>query len=151
MATYNYVSLMGTIYNDIQEKQLPGGASVLEFTLEADDSFKKASGETVSRTLYMDVAIMGNLVGKYQGTLKKGDMVIVEGHIKFSQWEKDGIKRTKHNIGASNVVLLRSGTSESRSHATSDKTSEKIEIIRRNIGPVQRVKDGIDLPEENPF
>jgi single-strand DNA-binding protein len=136
MASYNHISLLGTITKEPQEKQLQNSL-IIEFSLMSDESYTNKAGNVVNNVLFVDVSIIGNLATKLQGTLHKDDMVIIEGHLKYNSWESNGVKNSKHCIMCSNVVHVSKGKQPVQ--IDSDKISESEEMVMSVFPGAKRV------------
>jgi len=84
-----------------------GSGALLKFRVACNERyFDKAKAETVSRVEYVQVIIFGKRAENLSKLLKKGAPVFVEGSLRSSSWEKDGVKRYKTEVIAQNVILL---------------------------------------------
>ena len=92
----------------------PNGQSVCSFSLALNRSYKGADGNWQEATDYVDVVAWGPLGERVSQYLSKGRPCLVNGRLQSSSWEKDGQKRTKVEVNASDVTFLGSaqGTSE---------------------------------------
>ena len=76
-----------------------GGTSVLSFQLAVNDRQKdKSSGEWVDYTNWITCVLFGNRAQSLAGILAKGTKVAIEGKLRWSQWERDGQKRSKIEV-----------------------------------------------------
>ena len=57
----------------------------------------------------MDVVAWGRTAEVCKRYLTKGSQVLVEGRISYNEWEKDGQRRSKHQVVAENVQFLGGG------------------------------------------
>jgi single-strand DNA-binding protein len=81
--------------------------SLLKFRVACNERyFDRVKAESVSRVEYVQVVIFGKRAESLSKLLRKGAPVFVEGSLRNSSWEKDGIKRYKTEVIASNVILL---------------------------------------------
>ena len=67
---------------------------------------KGKDGEKKDDCLFVDVTVWGKTAESCAEYLDKGSEVLVEGRLKMEQWEKDGQKRSKIGVVASNVQFL---------------------------------------------
>jgi len=117
MANFNKVILMGNVTKNPDVRQLPNSdTKVAKFGIAVNRKFKDKE-----ETLFIDVTAFGGLaehvVAKY---VVKGKPLLVEGRLKFSQWEQDGQNRSKHEVVAENVQLLGGGKGDSNSNASGE-------------------------------
>ena len=90
----NKVILIGNVGGDPETRYLPNGNAVTNITLATTDSWKdKQTGQQQDRTEWHRVVFFGKvaeIAGEY---LRKGSQCYIEGRMKNSEWEKDGVKR----------------------------------------------------------
>lgn len=102
----NKVQLIGTVGRDPETKYIPSGTAVAKFSLAMNERYKDKSGQWADKTEWSDIvcwAKLAEIVGQY---VKKGGRVYVEGKLSTSSWEKDGQKRYKTEIVASDIIML---------------------------------------------
>ena len=96
MGSFSKVVLLGNLTKDPSTGTLPSGATVCEFGLAVNRRWKDADGQMRDEVLFMDCAAYGKpgqTMGQY---LKKGNPVLVEGHLKLDRWQDDqGKARSK--------------------------------------------------------
>jgi single-strand DNA-binding protein len=96
MGSFSKVVLLGNLTRDPSTGTLPSGATVCEFGLAVNRPWKDADGQMRDEVLFMDCAAYGKsgqTMGQY---LKKGNPVLVEGHLKLDRWQDDqGNARSK--------------------------------------------------------
>lgn len=107
MASYNHIAILGTIDKLQPIKQLPTGITITKFSLTCDESYTNKEGQTVPRTMYIDVEVWGPLATKFAVDIIAGKQVIVEGALKTESWtDQTGTKKTKHVINAKNIIAV---------------------------------------------
>ncbi len=114
MASLNKVYLIGNLTRDAELRVTPKGTSVAQFGLAVNRKFKKEDNTDGEEVTFVDIEAWGKqaeLVAKY---LTKGSPAMVEGRLKFEQWEdkQSGQKRSKLKVILENVQFLgtRGGT-----------------------------------------
>lgn len=65
----------------------------------------KSSNERKERTEWVSVTVWGKRADGLAKILSKGSRICVEGSLRTSSYEKDGEKRYKTEVNATNVVL----------------------------------------------
>lgn len=99
MSSFNKVYLVGNLTRDPELKTLPSGSSVAAFGLAVNRSYRKADGEEVEETTFVDIDAFGKSAENIQKYCKKGDPLMVEGRLRFRTWETDaGDKRSKLSV-----------------------------------------------------
>jgi len=106
VASFNRVVLLGNLTRDVELKHLQSGTAVAELGLAINEKYKDASGQWVESTVFVDISLWGRtaeIAGEY---LAKGDPALIEGRLKFDQWEKDGKKQSKLRVTGEKLQLL---------------------------------------------
>jgi len=108
MAYLNKVFLIGNLTRDPELRMTPKGTAICQFGIAVNRQFKDESGATRDETTFVDIEAwgkQGELVAKY---LNKGSLAMVEGRLKFDQWEDktSGQKRSKLKVVLDNVQFL---------------------------------------------
>ena len=102
----NQVFLMGNLTRDPEMRVTPQDQSVTSFSLALNRSYKNAAGEWEEATDFIDVVAWGVLAEQVSGRLQKGNRAIVTGRLQSRSWEKDGQKRNKVEVLATDVTFL---------------------------------------------
>lgn len=107
MASLNKVMLIGNLGRDPEVSYTPSGMAIAKFSIATTDFWNdKATGEKKEKTEWHRVvafAKLGETCGRF---LTKGKQVYVEGSLRTSSYEKDGITRYSTDIIASAVQFL---------------------------------------------
>lgn len=102
----NRVAVSGNLTRD-PELRMAGTTPVLQMGIAVNDRKKNAStGEWEDVPNYFDVAVWGARGESLSRFLAKGMKVCVAGKLRWSQWEKDGAKRSKVEIVADEVEFM---------------------------------------------
>ncbi len=100
----NKVTLIGNLGRDPEIRHFEGGSQVAKFSLATNENFKDRNGEWQTRTEWHDIVCWGALAERVERTLKKGQLVYVEGKISTRKWQdKDGNDRYTTEV-VSNLV-----------------------------------------------
>ncbi len=103
----NVVTLSGNLGGDAELRSTAGGTFVLSFQLAVNDRQKdKSSGEWVDYTNWITCVLFGNRAQSLAGILAKGTKVAIEGKLRWSQWERDGQKRSKIEVIVDDLELM---------------------------------------------
>src|SRR4051812_46479027 len=110
MASLNKVFLIGNLTRDPELRVTPKGTAICQFGLAVNRQFKDESGAAREEVTFVDIEAwgrQGELVSKY---LSKGSPAMVEGRLKFDQWEDktSGQKRSRLKVVLENVQFLSS-------------------------------------------
>lgn len=105
MSDVNVVCLTGGLTRDPELRELPGGSHVLDIALGVGESFVGSDGQVVERSHYVDVSVYGRRAVALQPILRRGMRVSVSGRLRFESWERDGTRRSKLSVVATEIVL----------------------------------------------
>ena len=95
----NRVLLAGNLTRDPDLRSTSGGTSVLSFGLAVNERQKNGStGEWEDRPNFFDCTMFGKRAEAVSRYLSKGSKVALEGRLRWSQWERDGQKRSKVEV-----------------------------------------------------
>ena len=100
MPNYNKVILMGNLTRDPEVKYTSGGTAIAKLGMAINRRWRGQDGQTQEETTFVDVDAFGRqaeTVGQY---LKKGRPIMIEGRLKYDQWEdkQTGQKRSKLGV-----------------------------------------------------
>lgn len=101
----NRVLLFGNLGADPELRVTPSGQSVLKLRLATTESYVDRNNTRQERTEWHSVAIWGKRADALSKFLGKGDRVFIEGSLRTSSYEKNGEKRYRTEIVASNIIL----------------------------------------------
>ena len=106
MSDLNRVMLIGRLGKDPEQRYMPNGKAVCNFSIATSERWKK-DGEKQERTEWHNVVAfdkLGEICGEY---LRKGSQVFIEGKLQTRSWEdKEGVKRYTTEIRADQMVML---------------------------------------------
>jgi single-strand DNA-binding protein len=104
--SFNQAIIMGNLTRDPELRSTPSGQQVASFAVATNRSWMDGSGERKEAVEYHEIVAWGKL-GELAATyLAKGRKVMVIGRLQTQSWEKDGIKRSRTEIVASDVNFL---------------------------------------------
>jgi single-strand DNA-binding protein len=151
MAYLNKVFLIGNLTRDPELRVTPKGTAICQFGLAVNRQFKDESGQTRDETTFVDIEAwgkQGELVAKY---LTKGSPAMVEGRLKFDQWEDKTTqqKRSKLKVVLDNVQFLSSrGGAGGAPGANADEGVDQTAPVERHTPPARgNAKPAAPAPE----
>jgi single-strand DNA-binding protein len=107
MSTLNRVFLMGNLTRDPEVRYTPAQTAVGTLGMAINEKYKNKAGETVEKTVFVDVEVWGRQAETCAEYLYKGSPVFVEGSLKLDQWtNQQGEKRSKLAVSATRVQFL---------------------------------------------
>jgi single-strand DNA-binding protein len=101
----NRVTLFGNLGNDPELRTTSEGLKILTFRLATNEVFFDKDRNKQERTEWHTVVMFGNRAEPLARYLTKGARVLVEGRLQTSSYEKDGVKRNKTEVIASDVCF----------------------------------------------
>lgn len=121
----NKVMLLGNLGADPELKVTQGGQAVLKLRLATTDSYLDRNNARQERTEWHSVTLWGKRGEALAKFLQKGERIFVEGRLQTSSYEKDGEKRYRTEVVATNIILGGRGKSggEQREMDTGDARS----------------------------
>lgn len=101
----NRVMLLGNLGADPELKMTAGGQAVLKLRLATTETYLDRNNTRQERTEWHSVTLWGKRGEALAKFLSKGERIFVEGSLRTSSYEKDGEKRYRTEINATNVIL----------------------------------------------
>lgn len=103
----NRVVLTGNLTREPELRRTANGMAVLNIGIAVNDRRKnQQSGEWEDYPNFLTCVMFGTRAESVSGYLHKGSKVAIEGKLRFSQWEKDGQKRSKIEVMIDDLELL---------------------------------------------
>ena len=106
MAYLNRVFLIGNLTRDPEIRYIPSGKAVADLRMALSRKYRTASGELKEETCYVSVVAWGRQAETAGEYLKKGSAIMVEGSLRYEQWEKDGEKKNMLRVNADRIQFL---------------------------------------------
>ena len=106
----NRVIVSGNLTRDPELRRTQGGMSILSFCMAVNDRRKNPqSGEWEDYANFVDCTMFGNRAEAVSNLISKGSKVAVEGKLRWSQWERDGQKRSKLEVVVDEIEFMSKG------------------------------------------
>lgn len=103
----NSVSISGNLTRDPERRSTQGGTPVLQFGVAVNDRARnQQTGEWEDRPNFVDCVSFGNRAASLGDILHKGMKVCVHGKLRWSQWEKDGERRSKLEVVVGQIEFM---------------------------------------------
>jgi single-strand DNA-binding protein len=87
MANFNKVILAGNLTRDPELRYTPKGTAIASFGLAINRKWKSETGESKEEVCFVDVEAWDRQAEVVAQYFKKGRPILVEGRLKFDQWE----------------------------------------------------------------
>lgn len=105
MRSVNKVILIGNLTRDPIVKSTQNGQKIVTFTIATNREWV-SQGERKSLAEFHHVAAWGHLAEICENFLKKGKLIYVEGYLKTRNWEIDGVRVSRTEIVAYDLIML---------------------------------------------
>lgn len=103
----NRVIISGNLTRDPELRDVAGGLKILSFGVAVNDRRRNAStGAWEDYPNYIDCTVFGTRAESLSRLLNRGMKVAIEGKLRWSQWEKDGQKRSKIEVIVDDVEFM---------------------------------------------
>lgn len=155
----NHIALMGTIIRGPEFRMTPNGVPTANFSVAVTRPPRQDGGAEV--TDYVRVVIWRALAEKVNETVKKGDLVVVEGRLSTRSYEKDGQRRKTIEVEANAVDPVKVPSGRAAQEAPEAYEGDEFEDFetaapapaapRRAPAPAKSAPPPADLDDEIPF
>ena len=147
----NQVFIMGNLTRDPELKTIPSGMAVCQFSLAVNRSWTGKDGQSQDSVDFFDVVAWGKLGELVNQYMAKGRKCLVQGRLQTQSWEaKDGSKRSKIEIVATDVTFLDGGNTGNSNYSgnSSDSAGDSAQSA-----PTKKSKDVApdDIDENEPI
>ena len=102
----NSVVISGNLTRDAELRRTQSGTSVMNVSIAVNDRRKNQYGEWEDFPNYVDCTMFGARAESLANILTKGLKVAIQGKLRWSQWEKDGQKRSKLEVIIDEVEIM---------------------------------------------
>lgn len=128
---------MGNLTRDPEVKYTSGGTAIAKLGMAINRRWRAQDGQMQEETTFVDVDAFGRqaeTVGQY---LKKGRPILIEGRLKYDQWEdkQSGQKRSKLGVVLERFEFLDSRSDGSGGDFSGGGTGEGGATTGQSSGP----------------
>ena len=103
----NRVIISGNLTRSPELRSTSAGLPVMQMNVAVNDRRKDPNtGEWQDYPNFVDVTLFGTRAESIAPFLTKGAKVAIEGKLRWSQWERDGQKRSKIEVIAEEVEFM---------------------------------------------
>lgn len=105
----NRVNISGNLTRDPELRATASGMSVMSFSVAVNDRRRNSNtGEWEDHPNFIDCTMFGTRAESVSRFLSKGSKVAIEGKLRWSQWERDGQKRSKLEVIVDEIEFFKS-------------------------------------------
>ena len=134
----NRVIATGNLTRDPELRTTVSGTPVMGFGIAINDRRKNSqTGEWEDYPNFVDCTVFGNRADALSKFLRKGMKIAIEGKLRWSQWEKDGQKRSKIELIVDEVEVMT---------AKQTNTDTEAPAAPAAVGPITGVVYDDDIP-----
>ena len=113
----NRVIISGNLTRDPELRSTQSGMDVMSFGVAVNDRRRNPqTNEWEDYPNFVDCTMFGNRARSLHQYLSKGTKVAIEGKLRWSQWERDGQKRSKIEVIVDELEFMSSRNSDSSSY-----------------------------------
>ena len=106
---FNKIVLVGHLTRDIELRYTQGGAAIGSCGIAVTRKYA-LNGEKREETCFIDITFFGKQAEVSNQYLQKGSRLLVEGRLKFDQWQdSNGQNRSKHSVAVEVMEMLGDG------------------------------------------
>ena len=147
----NKAIIIGNLTRDPEQRALPSGAQVTNFSVATNRIWKDKDGNKQESADFHNIVVFGRQAETSAQYLKKGQSVLIEGRIQTRSWESDGVKKYRTEIVADRVQFgpKRDDGGSPNTNYDKNKTDSKNEG-EPNADKIEYPEEEIN-PEDIPF
>ena len=103
----NRVVISGNLTREPELRRTQSGMAILNMGVAVNDRRKDPqTGEWADYANFVDCVLFGKRAEALSNSLAKGMKVAIEGKLRWSQWEKDGQKRSKLEVTVDEIEFM---------------------------------------------
>ena len=113
----NRVVISGNITRDPDLRRTQQGMAILTIGVAVNDRKRNPqTNEWEDRVNFVDCTVFGKRAESLSERLSKGMKVAIEGKLRYSQWERDGQKRSKLEVAVDEIEFMSRNQNQGRSN-----------------------------------
>ncbi|MBP9863784.1 MAG: single-stranded DNA-binding protein [Kofleriaceae bacterium] len=147
----NRVTLLGNLGAAPELRMTQSGQPILKLRLATSETYLDKDNVRQERTEWHSVTMFGKRGEALAKMLTSGDRICIEGRLSTSSYEKDGEKRYRTEVVATNFVLCGSRGGEGASRGQAAPRQAQREPARRGEPAGPRFDDGAADYDDIPF
>jgi len=124
----NLVVLRGNLARDPELRVVgQNRTAVVNFTVATSREFTRADGTRDKTTSFITCEAWDTGAVAVSNTLKKGDLVMVEGSLRNDSWEKDGVKHSTMKVRVNNFAPIVKSSGTKKATENTENETESVE------------------------
>ncbi len=130
----NKVAISGHLTRPADLKATRGGTAVSEFAIAVNERvLNQQTNQWEDRPNYVDCCLFGGRAEALNQYLTKGTKVFIDGHLRYSSWEKDGARRSRLQVIVDNIDLAGNGKQSAGAQPVQQETYVDVEMANEDI------------------
>ena len=122
---FNKIILVGNLTKDIDLRYTQGGAAIGSSGIAVTRKYT-LNGEKREETCFIDLTFFGKQAEVSNQYLQKGSKLLVEGRLKFDQWQdSNGQNHSKHSIAVESMEMLGDAKQNNQGYQQSSYSSQR--------------------------
>ncbi|OHA88689.1 MAG: single-stranded DNA-binding protein [Candidatus Zambryskibacteria bacterium RIFCSPHIGHO2_01_FULL_43_27] len=147
----NKAFIFGNLTRDPENKALPSGIQVANFSVATNRVWKDKNGAKQESVDFHNVVVFGRQAEIVTQYLRKGSSVFVEGRIQTRSWDgQDGTKKYRTEIVAEKIQFGPKGGSSSGSAPASSASQSQSDAPKEALDTIEYPEEEIN-PDDIPF
>jgi len=102
---FNKLVLVGNLTRDIELRYSGSGSAIANTAIATSRKFTQ-NGERKEEVCFIDITFFGRSAEVANQFLRRGSKVLIEGRLKFDQWEDQNGKRSKHSVIVETMQMM---------------------------------------------
>lgn len=149
----NRVIITGNLTRDPELRATASGMAVLALGVAVNDRRKnQQTGEWEDHPNFVDCTMFGARAESVARYLSKGSKVAIEGKLRWSQWERDGQKRSKLEVIVDDIEFMSSRNQDGGSMPSFQQPAYQQPAYQQPAAaPATPMVDGSVYDEDIPF
>ena len=143
----NRVVISGNITRDPELRRTQSGMAIMSFGVAVNDRRRnQQTGEWEDHANFVDCTVFGKRAESLSERLSKGMKVAIEGKLRYSQWEREGQKRSKLEVAVDEIEFM------SRNQQGQNRSNQGYDDYHQNVRRQQDAYAQNDLYDDDcPF
>lgn len=149
----NKCFISGNLTRDPELRQTQGGTQILTFGVAVNDRRRNPqTKEWEDVPNFIDCVVFGSRAEPLTKFLSKGTKVTIEGKLRWSQWERDGNKRSKIEVIVDEIEFLsRQGDSKGQNQPQNQQTNNYSNQYNNGPNSGSQAAQGDFFDDDCPF
>ncbi|OUT09979.1 single-stranded DNA-binding protein [Campylobacter concisus] len=146
---FNRVILVGHLTRDIELRYTQSGAAIGSCGIAVTRKYT-LNGEKREETCFIDLTFFGKQAEVSNQYLQKGSKLLVEGRLKFDQWQdSNGQNRSKHSVAVEVMEMLGDAQNNTQNGHTQQKQPQRQQYNEPRYPDID--SDDVGYSNEIPF